>query len=124
MVARSLTIGKVRYKPPHTWVTHDARIELPGKIEFGFQEIIEKAGIWPYAIALLDLYSISRPEFEHPTTSSRARARLRRGRETRDSIRMLGGVSSVKSQSVATKHRAKAHLVRHGAGRGTWYALS
>jgi hypothetical protein len=62
-----------------TWVTHDAQIELPRNIEFGCQEISAKAGTWSHAIALLVLYSISRAEFEHPTTFARARAILRRG---------------------------------------------
>jgi hypothetical protein len=43
-----------------SWVTHDAPIELPRKIELECQEISEKAGTWSHAIALLDLYSISR----------------------------------------------------------------
>jgi hypothetical protein len=67
---RSLAIAKVRCQPRKTWVTYDAPIELPRKIELGCQEIIEKAATWSHAIALLDLYSISRAEFEHPTTSS------------------------------------------------------
>jgi|SRR5271166_3487259 len=55
-----------------SWVTHDVPIELPGNIEFGCQEISEKAGTWSPAIALVDLYSISRAEFEHSATSARA----------------------------------------------------
>ena len=51
----SLTIDKVRYQPHKTWVTHDAPIELPRKIELACQEIIEKADTCLHAIALLDL---------------------------------------------------------------------
>src|ERR1022692_3914880 len=51
-----------------------APIELPRKIEFECQEISEKAGTWSHAIALLDLYSISRAEFEDPTTFAGARS--------------------------------------------------
>jgi hypothetical protein len=49
------------------------------RIEFGCQEITEKAGTWSHAIALLDLYSISRPEFELPETSAGVRARCAAG---------------------------------------------
>lgn len=36
------------------------RLRYPGKFEFERQEISEKAGTWSHAIALLDLYPISR----------------------------------------------------------------
>ena len=62
-----------------SWVTHGAPIELPRKLELERQEITEKAGTWSHAIALLDLYSISRAEFELPETSARVRARCAAG---------------------------------------------
>jgi hypothetical protein len=116
---RSLTIAKVRYQPHKawvtSWVTHDAPIELPRKIELGCQEISEKADTWSHAIALLDLYSISRAEFEHPTTSSRARARLQRGERRSETV-----VSWPKKPALDALEMAVANcsLVRIGCWSG------
>jgi hypothetical protein len=52
-------------------VTHDSLIELPRKIQFECPEIVEKSWRLMRAIALPDLNSISRSEFELPTTPTK-----------------------------------------------------
>jgi hypothetical protein len=62
-----------------SWVTHDASIELPRKLNWSARKSPKRLVLGSHAIALLDLYSISRAEFELPETSARVRARCAAG---------------------------------------------
>lgn len=67
--------GKVRYQPHKTWVTswvtRDASIELPRKIQFSVRTLWKKLALGQTRLLFSDLNSISRPEFELHATPTR-----------------------------------------------------